>query len=313
MQTALQRSIREVAYVSDLEQLIGTTQTELKGTGKLMSRSKRSYHWFAELASKGFKTVEAPLGAHAHLQYLAFGESRSVRTLQRAFKELADEGYIHIRKCRRGSISIIDINVERFQFYIQRRKQFIEPPVGTFTHTPLHTPNCRTDEFTNYSHKIVSSTSNKSKPYANKIKKQYKDWLPAIVFTFGVITKHLGRAKQAYWMDMVQTALAEQIEPFAYWTDDRWKESPLPVRESRAKELLPELTRFAMRRSSPRPQRQESPPPRREESPPPRRKESPPPRRTDRPPAEQIPIETNLSKEELTALYWAKRNATQEE
>jgi hypothetical protein len=313
MQTALKRSIRETAYVSDLEALIGNTQTELNGTGKLMSRSKRSYHWFAELASRGFRRVEAPLGAHAHLQYLAFGETKSTRTIQRSFKDLSDAGFIYIRKCRRGDILIVDINVERFRFYIQRRKQFIEPPVGTFTHTPLHTTESHPDEFTNYSHKIVSSTSNKSKSHANSIKKQFKDWLPAIVFTFGVITKQLGKAKQAYWMGMVQAAITEQIEPFAYWTDDRWKESPLNVREAKATALLPELKRFAMRRSSPAPRRRESPRPGRKESPPPRRKESPPPRRTDPPPPEPIPITTNLSKEEVTALYWAKRNATQKE
>lgn len=326
MHALAKKTIRTIANVRDLEAMLGQIQVELRGTGNLTSRAKRSYRWFAELASRGFTSVRAPLGAHAHLQWLAFGETKSISTIQRSFVELESQGLIRRLKCRRGDISTIEIEVSRFNFYIQRHRQFKDPPCGTYSYPSVHRSNCDADEITgdisvsNSQRSHVVTTSLLSKKNAKKEKRTFADWIHPLVFTLGVVCYNLGQAERERLQRAAVSAIADKEPPFDYWTPERWQAMAIPVREKTARELLPALRELHTRYERTR-----------EESPPPRRRESPPPPRYEPEPIElerenlgqwfgdfadrmKIPIcerqseETVLDEQEAQLLYWADQN-----
>jgi len=274
---------RRTANINDLEALIGQLRPELRGTGALKSRAKRSYHWFAELAARGFTEVRAPLGAHAHLQWLAFGETKSISTIKRSFAELEQQGFIKRRKCRRGDISHIDIEVSHFNFYIKRNRRFVEPPCGTFAYPSVHGSSCAADEITDtsgFNNSLRSydvTTSKLSKKNANK-KKEFSEWDHPLVYTIGVLCFHMGKATRELMQKAALCAIMKKVPPFDYWTAERWQAMGIPMREKIGAELLPWLAESADRIDETL-KRKESPPPKRKESPPPRRQESPPPPR----------------------------------
>lgn len=339
---------RHTANINDLEALVGRMKPELRGTGDLKSRAKRSYHWFAELAARGFTEVRAPLGAHARLQWLAFGETKSISTIKRSFAELERQGFIRRRKCRQGDISHIDIEVSHFNFYIKRNRRFLEPPCGTFSHPSVHGSSCATDEVTNTSvfnkslRSLDVTTSLKSKKNANK-KKEFKDWDHPLVYTIGVLCWHLGKATRELMQKAAMCAILKKAPPFDYWTPERWQAMGIPMREKIGRELLPWLAESADRIDKQLKSPQPPPPKPKAEIPPPREfKPEPNPIGSDREdqkvdkffldyanrmkiplPAEmqKLPVtvkenpkickadtETALTQEELEKLRWADKN-----
>jgi len=244
---------RVTANQRDLETLVGSMRIELRGTGHMKSRSRRSYYWFAELAARGFDTVRAPIGAHAHYQWLAFGHTKSISTIQRSFKELEDQGYIRRLKCRRGDISTIKINVEKFSFYLQRNKRFKAVPVGTFEHTQLHRSICDSDEFTD-SYRLKSTDRSydvTTSLYNNKAKKGEKSflkWIHPLVFTIGVLCWPMGKRERQAMQKYAVRAIKEQVPPFDYWTAERWQAMSIPAREKECSEnILPWLKEYRER------------------------------------------------------------------
>lgn len=256
-------SSRTMANVSDLEALIGSISFNLSGTGNLSSRAKRTYYWFAELAARGFVSVRAPMGAHAHLQWLSFGQTKSISTFRRSVAELERAGYINRRNCRRGDVATIDIDLDKFKFYIQQNRRFKPLPCGTFEHHSVHQSSCPPDEFTsNYvvskkhrSH--VVTTSLLSKKSAKKTKTGFADWIHPIVFSIGVVCYSLGRRERERLQQAALSAIADKMEPFDYWTAERWQAMSIPVRENTARELLPELKGIAERYEKNRADRRE--------------------------------------------------------
>lgn len=243
---------RTTANVTDIESIVGSIRPNLSGTSSLSARAKRSYFWFAEMAARGFVSVRAPMGAHAHLQYLAFGQTKSVSTFRRSVSELEQHGYVRRRKCVRGDVAVIDLDVDRFKFYIQRNRRFKPTPCGTFTHTYVPQSNCPPDDltksysFNNQQRSIDVTTSMKSKKNAKK-KKGYGDWIHPLVFTIGIICYDMGKKQREKLQQAALRAISDGIEPFSYWTAERWQTMSVPVREKTARNLLPELEGIAER------------------------------------------------------------------
>lgn len=285
---------KKIARSHVLESIVTCCHTGLWGTGTQTSnRAKRWYWWFAAIAAKGYSTVEGSLGELAHMQGLAIGQPQSIATARRAIAELEQLGYVRRRSFRPRGVSMIDINLEKFTWYIKKYRELPSPPVGTYTHTDLPHSFCYPDEFTNYSGVVETpsidvTTSCKSKKPAKK-RKTFAEWSHPLVFTIGVLLWDRGRAHRERLQAACELAIAEQVEPFAYWTAERFQEMSIPVREQTARRLLPELREYALRC------REESPPPGRTESPPNRRKESPPPTEHLPPPEEPPPPPDELT------------------
>lgn len=90
-----------------------------------LSRAARSFlAWYLSLVRMGFETVKAPMGAITDCQFRASGHTTSESTAYRAHRELENHGYISRRKFRGGErLTIVDIHVERFQYWLQRDKK----------------------------------------------------------------------------------------------------------------------------------------------------------------------------------------------
>ena len=239
----IRNNYRTVANLNDLERIVGNIRPELKGTGGLHSRAKRSYFCFAELASMGFTSVRVPIAAWAGIQWRCFGQTRSISTIQRSFKELEDQGFITRRNFRRGDISDIVIHTEKFKFYCAKNSRYIKPPVYTYTDTQLHRSFCDSYEFTDtYSfNKKVDSCSDTNSMKSKKHAKSFKDWIHPLIFTLGVLWYDRGKAAREEIQQAALRAINDKVPPFDFWTWERWQEMSKPAREREARKLIPIL------------------------------------------------------------------------
>jgi hypothetical protein len=152
-------------------------------------------------------------------------------------------------------VSVIDIHLEKFDFYISRNREYIVPPVGTFQHFSTPQSDWNPDDFTvsNGSNNLRSSldvtTSKNSKKNANKKEertpKAFSEWLHPLIFTIGVLCHPMGRQKRLKMQRAAELALERKLPPFDYWTAERWQAMSIPYREKIAKELLPELEQYS--------------------------------------------------------------------
>ena len=243
------------ATLRTLENLGDTIPIGLRGTGDLSNRAKLWYYFCALLAARGYNRIEAPLEAIAHCRWLLSGQAKSVSTARRALSELESKGYITRRLFRPRQVSVIDIHLERFDFYISRHREYTDPPVGTFQHFSIHQSDWNPDDFTmssgsnNLRSSLDVTTSKNSKKNANKkderTPKAFSEWLHPLIFTIGVLCYPMGRVKRLNMQRAAELALERKLPPFDYWTAERWQAMSIPYREKIAKELLPELEQYS--------------------------------------------------------------------
>lgn len=237
---------RSQANSSDLFALVGQIRPELRGTKALSSRAKRSYWIIAELVARGFTGSKIALGAWAQAHYLAWGQTKSISTIHRAFCELESAGYITRRQFRMGDILLVDFQLDKFDFYVAQNKRFKNPPCGTFSHTQLHTSKCSTDESrrlngcNNRQFSEDVTTSKKSKKSA-KTKRPYSDWMHPLVYSIGCLCYTRGAKYRVKMQTRVQDAIDAGKPPFDYWTAERWQTMGIRTRENEARTLLKAL------------------------------------------------------------------------
>jgi len=230
------------------------------GTGSLSPRSRRALAVYIVLVRMGFSGVAAPNGAIADAVYRSsHGEAKSIRTLQRANKELEQKGYICSVKYRPGKRArgiVIHFCPEAFAFWTKIAAKNVTP-LPTQSHLSPDATSCRTsdrtrDKVTSNSPDLTKNEHTKPRAGARASQKTSRRKNPVLFSVVIVLSKmamHRAdrRAARARAEIELKAAVAgvELINPsgvdWAYW-EKRWPELSIPVRETVAsREIVPRL------------------------------------------------------------------------
>lgn len=230
------------------------------GTGSLSPRSRRALAVYIVLVRMGFGGIAAPNGAIADAVYRSsHGEAKSIRTLQRANKELEEKGYIcpvKYRPGKRARGTVISFCLEAFAFWTKIAVKNVTP-LPTQSHLSPDATSCRTSDRTR--DKVASNspdlTKNEhTKPRAGarasqKTSRRKNSVLLSVVIVLSKMAMHRAdrRAARARAEIELKASVAgvELINPsgvdWAYW-EKRWPELSIPVRETVAsREIVPRL------------------------------------------------------------------------
>ena len=239
---------------------IDFARSGIGGTGSLSPRSRRALAVYIVLVKMGFGGIAAPSGAIADAVYRSsHGEAKSIRTLQRANKELAEKGYICSAKYRPGKRArgtVIRFCPEAFAFWTKIAAKNVTP-LPTQSHISPDATSCRTSDRTRdkVTFKSPDLTKNEhTKPRAGarasqKTSRRKNPVLFSVVIVLSKMAMHRAdrRAARARAEIELKAAVAgvELINPsgvdWAYW-EKRWPELSIPVRETVAsREIVPRL------------------------------------------------------------------------
>jgi hypothetical protein len=247
------------------------SQSGIIGTGNLSPRARRTLSVYVAAAKMGYEGVSAPLGAIADAVHrTSFGESRSIRTIQRANVELENRGYIkngNLRIGKNSRCALIFFNTSSFAYWIQRRQKNVTPmPQRKVCEERCdnipHATTCRTSDPTNYKDRVNSSNYNNNsnkKPHAGACaidKSNKKKRRNDVLFSLGKVLsndfsnfcrqeKRMIRARADCEIKAIIAGLdlvnSSGID-WSYW-EKRWKNFSIEVRESTIRrEILPFLT-----------------------------------------------------------------------
>lgn len=253
------------------------SKSGIAGTGDLSPRARRTLACYVAIVKMGYEGVSSPMGAVADAVWrVSSGESRSVRTLQRANAELETAGYIRRVEYRVGKRSregLIFFNSDAFSYWTGRISEKIIPLKCSTTcdmsHISPGTTSCRTLEVTTEVSSVTSCISSfnsniqpragarainidndresqKSKPS----RKRKNAVLFSLCHVLGVIGD-LPRADRARARARAECELkaesagVELVNPsgvdWRYWSS-RWAEMSIVERESMVRrEILPNL------------------------------------------------------------------------
>lgn len=125
---------------------IDFARSGIDGTGTMSPRARRALAVYVVLIRMGFCGVIAPMGAIADAVFRSsHGESGSIRTLQRAHRELEERGYIRCavhRPGRRARGAIVHFCVDAFSYWTQIRQNNVSP-LPTQEHISADATSCR--------------------------------------------------------------------------------------------------------------------------------------------------------------------------
>jgi hypothetical protein len=240
---------------------IDFARSGIGGTGSLSPRSRRALAVYIVLVKMGFSGIAAPNGAIADAVYRSsHGESKSIRTLQRANKELAEKGFIcpvKYRPGKRARGAVICFCLEAFAFWTKISVKNVSP-LPTQTHispdaTSCHTSDRTRDKSSSNSPDLTKNEHTKPRAGARANQKTSRRKKNAVLFSVVIVLSKMAmhradrRAARARAEIELKAAVAgvELINPsgvdWAYW-DKRWPELSIPVRETVAsREIVPRL------------------------------------------------------------------------
>lgn len=244
----------------------------IAGTGSLSPRARRTLKVYVVLVKMSFGGVAAPMGAIADAVFRSSnGESKSIRTVERAHEELIEKGYIRTANYRPGERAkgaLIFFNMAAFTYWTQKQTGPVYP-LPTSSHNVVSretmcdnsapTTSCRASEFTTERSQVTpqyptKSVNDKPRAGARAIKTSSRRKKNAVLFSLGCVLSVVGdlhradrRAARAR-ADCEVKALAGGVElvnpsgvDWAYW-EKRWGEMSIAVRESTIhREILPLL------------------------------------------------------------------------
>ena len=237
---------------------IDFARSGIVGTGNLSPRARRTLAVYIVLVKMGYSGVSAPMGAIADAVYRSSnGESRSIRTLQRANNELAAKGFIECARFRpreRSKGALIHFNPNTFAFWTKIASKNVTP-LPTQSHispdaTTCHPSDRTRDNVSSNSLDLVESIDPKPRAGARAVKKSYRRKNPVLFSVIMVLSKmemHRTKRRTARARAEIEskacTAGVELINPsgvdWAYW-EKRWSEFSVPVRETvAAREIIP--------------------------------------------------------------------------
>jgi hypothetical protein len=239
---------------------IDFARSGIGGTGSLSPRSRRALAVYIVLVKMGFGGIAAPSGAIADAVYRSsHGEAKSIRTLQRANKELEEKGYICSVKYRPGKRArgaVICFCLDAFAFWTKIAVKNVTPlPTQSYISpdaTSCHTSDRTRDKVTSNSPDLTKNEHTKPRAGARASQKTSRRKNPVLFSVVIVLSKmamHRAdrRAARARAEIELKAAVAgvELINPsgvdWAYW-EKRWPELSIPVRETIAsREIVPRL------------------------------------------------------------------------
>jgi hypothetical protein len=237
---------------------IDFARSGIVGTGNLSPRARRTLAVYIVLVKMGYSGVSAPMGAIADAVYRSsHGESGSIRTLQRAHRELERRGYIRCavyRPGQRARGTVVSFCPEAFSFWTKIPAKNVTP-LPTQSHispdaTTCHPSDRTRDNVSSNSLDLVESIDTKPRAGARAVKKSYRRKNPVLFSVIMVLSKmemHRTERRTARARAEIEskacTAGVELINPsgvdWAYW-EKRWSEFSIPVRETvAAREIIP--------------------------------------------------------------------------
>lgn len=233
----------------------------IEGTGSLSPRSRRTLAVYIVLVKMGYCGIAAPMGAIADAVFRAsHGEAGSIRTLQRANRELEDKGYIHsdqFRPGKRARGAVICFQLDAFAFWTKRSSHNVLP-IPTHEHISPDTTSCRPSDRTR--NQVASNSQDLSKnehtePRAGArasqktSRKKKSPVLLSVVIVLSKMAMHRADRRAARARAEIELkaddANVELLNPsgvdWAYW-ERRWPEFSIPVRETTAaSQIIPML------------------------------------------------------------------------
>lgn len=259
MQTAKNEARKERYATRQTLDCLDWTTSGIAGTGQLSPRARRLLQLFVALSKLSYCGLVAPLGALSDtLRRCLDGGACSVRTIQRAAKELSEKNFIFIYQQRKTFCRIL-FNPSAFAYWTKTRNSDVIP-INTNHHTNLHTPNCRTEDRRNIISPVNLRNSSEQiqeqRAGARAINIRSKTRKNPVIFSLLCV---LRKAKEMHAVDRKLARMRAQCEVNAlgagvalvnpsgvdwdYWAA-RWDEMSVAVRESTIhREVMPFLIR----------------------------------------------------------------------
>jgi hypothetical protein len=259
MQTATaERRVEKWASKNTL-QCLDWTISGIGGTGNLSPRARRLLQLYVSIAKLAYCGIFAPLGAIGDtLRRVLDGGSCSVRTIQRANKELIEANFIFIYQ-RRDNFCRILFNPSAFAYWTEQ-KHANTTPLPTQTHNKPHTTICHPEDRTNIilgvNLRNSSDIIQEQRAGARASVIHTKTRKNPVVFsllcvlrkanTLHVSDRRLARLRAQCEVDALGAGL-DLVNPsgvdWQYWART-WEEMTIAVRESTiCREILPYLMR----------------------------------------------------------------------
>lgn len=250
---------------------IDWARSGIDGTGSMSPRARRTLAVYIVLVKMEYSGVNAPMGAIADAVWRSsHGEAGSIRTLQRANRELEERGFLKIRRSVHSAACII-FNLDAFSYWTQNRSSKVLP-LPTNSHNVVsretmcdnmpHTTACRTSDRTKdnslSNSPNISRIETKPRAGARACSKHKRGKKHAVLFTVGCVldaASHLHRADRRSARARARCEVAaigtgiEFLNPsgidWRYW-EKRWEEMSIPTRELTAKrEIIPKLLNYS--------------------------------------------------------------------
>lgn len=250
---------------------IDWARSGIDGTGSLTPRARRTLAVYVILVKMEFGGVAAPMGAIADAVFRSsHGEAGSIRTLQRAHRELEERGFIRMIEFRRGERSkgaVIYFNLSAFSWWTRDQIKNV-CPFPTQSHnvvsretmcdsvphaTSCHPSDRRTDNTRVNTPKISPSSYKEPRAGARANNSKSSARKNPVLFSVGVVLGAMrlhradrraarARAEIETKADVAGVAIINHSGiDWAYWSR-RWEEMPIAVRESTARrEIIPLL------------------------------------------------------------------------
>jgi hypothetical protein len=267
MLTATAMSTKDRYATRQTLQSINWTTSGINGTGNLSPRARRLLQLYVSIVKMSYTGLSAPLGAISDTLTRALdGSSASVRTIQRANRELAESNFVFIYQCR-TKFCRIKFNLEAFSFWTGRKSHKITPlntnthnvvSCETMSHSVLHTPNCRTVDRTNIpcvvNSRNITDLKQQQRAGARASNIRSKNRKNPVIFSLLCVLRsakgmhpsdrQFARKRAQCEWDALGAGV-ELVNPsgvdWQYWSG-RWSEMPISVRESTInREILPVL------------------------------------------------------------------------
>lgn len=244
----------------------------IDGTGSISPRARRTLAVYVALVKMEYDGIAAPMGAISDAVWRSsHGEAKSIRTLERANRELQDKGFIRTKNFRPGERSkgaLIYFDIAAFSYWTKRTIRNVSPlPTPSYNvvsretmcDSSSHTTSCRTSDRTKDNPRVNTPTiplSCNNKPRgarAINTKGERPRRNPVLFSLVKVLTAAAGlhrsdrRAAQARAEIEIKAAGAGVglVNPsgidWAFWSE-RFDAMTIPVRESTIRrEILPLL------------------------------------------------------------------------
>ena len=222
----------------------------LDGTSNLSPRARRYLAFFVSVVKMGYRSISCRADVMADAIYRAQGQTKSVRTLSSAIRELESHGFMLRRTNRIGEDNfktIITINAEKFTYWTKEREKNVIPLPTTSHISPyrqtLPRDDCRNESPRVNSQYSYSSENNKPRAHTRNNKHAKKFKFHPIIYTLMMVLR--GKPDKTKLVDIAHEELSGQTSRAPLdWKglESRWQAMPIMERDGIARaDIIPVL------------------------------------------------------------------------